>query len=332
MINIRRKVGAFDVAAIGLGCMSLSHGYARPPAPEEGAKLLHRALDLGYDFLDTAALYGIGGNETLIGETLKGRRNEFVLASKCGFVVTDGGKGRRIDGSPQAIRQTLDESLSRLQVDHIDLYYLHRLDPNTPIEDSVGELSRAVEAGKIGSIGLSEVSAATLRRAHTAHPIAAIQTEYSLWSRNAEIAVLDACHELGTTFVAFSPVARGFLADAVHSAEFWKGDIRGGMPRFQEPNLSANLRLLEGFRAIAHELGFTPAQLSLAWLLTIDDTIVPIPGTASIAHLEENFVACAMRLAPEIMERLDALINPQTVNGHRYSDVMQATIDTEEFV
>ena len=211
----KRKIGPFAVESIGLGCMSLSFAYGTPPSDDVAEKLLHRALDLGVDFLDTAALYGFGHNETLIGRTLKHRRSEFILASKCGLRVGDdpARATRILDGTRNGINIVLDESLRRLGVDVIDLYYLHRLDPNTPVEESVGALADAVQAGKIRSIGLSEVSATTLRRAHAVHPIAAVQTEYSLWTRNPEIAVQAACHELGTTLVAFSPVGRGFLAD-----------------------------------------------------------------------------------------------------------------------
>ena len=327
----KRKVGPFEVEAIGLGCMSLSHAYGEPPAEDYAEHLLHQALDEGYDFLDTAALYGSGHNETLIGRALRSRRDEYILASKCGIVIHPDGK-REINGAPEAVTQVLDDSLRRLRVDHIDLYYLHRLDPAVPIEESVGALKRGVEAGKIRAIGLSEVSAATLRRAHAVHPIAALQTEYSLWTRNPEIAVLDACRELGTAFVAFSPVARGFLADAVHDPEALPpGDIRKAMPRFQEPNFSRNLIVLDEFRMIAREAGCTPAQLSIAWLLHRDETIVPIPGTAVIEHMQENFGAGAVDLSPATMERLDRLINRETVAGDRYAPAIQAQIDTEEF-
>ncbi len=328
----KRKLGPFTVEAIGLGCMSLSWAYGTPPSDAEGERLLHRALDLGYDFLDTAALYGVGHNETLIGRALKARRGEFVLASKCGIRVTDG-SGRALDGSRAGIEAVLDDSLRRLAVDHIDLYYLHRLDPKTPIEESVGALADAVRAGKIGSIGLSEVSAATLRRAAAVHPIAALQTEYSLWTRNPEIGVLDACRELGTTFVAFSPVARGFLAGGVPDpSALSDGDIRRSMPRFREPNWGQNLRLLAALREVAAEIGQTPAQVCLAWLLTRDESLVTIPGTANIAHLEENWAARDVRLDPPVMARLDRLINQATVAGHRYPPAMAASIDTEDFV
>jgi aryl-alcohol dehydrogenase-like predicted oxidoreductase len=330
----KRTLGPFTVDPVGLGCMSLSYAYGTPPADADGARLLHRALDLGYDFLDTAALYGLGHNETLIGRALKDRRGEFVLASKCGIRLGAGGikAPRVLDGSRAGITAVLDESLARLGVDTIDLYYLHRLDPKTPIEESVGALADAVTAGKIRSIGLSEVSAATLRRAAAVHPIAALQTEYSLWTRNPELGVLDACRELGTTFVAFSPVGRGFLAGGVPDpSALIDGDIRRTMPRFVEPNLSHNRALLAGLEAIAASLGHTPAQVCLAWLLTRDPALVTIPGTASIAHLEENWAARDLRLDAGVMATLDGLINQSTVAGHRYSPAMNAAIDTEDF-
>ena len=323
-----RKLGPFDVSAIGLGCMSLSHAYGSPPGEEAGARVLLRALELGYTHLDTAALYGMGANETLLGKTLKNRRSEFTLASKCGMRIEDG--QRSISSRPEKLKLTCDESLQRLQTDVIDLYYLHRWDKQTPIEEAVGGLADLVKAGKIRAIGLSEVSAQTLRKAHATHPIAAIQSEYSLWTRNPEIAVLDACGELGVTFVAFSPVARGFLTDTpMDPGAFEPRDIRRGMPRFQGENWPANQRLLAGFKAVATEVGCTMAQLSLAWVLAQRPFITPIPGTTSLAHLEEDAGADAVRLGPDVLARLDALINPATVHGPRYNAATQPEIDTE---
>ena len=329
-----RQLGPFMVDGVGLGCMSLSYAYGVPPSDADGERLLHRAIDLGYDHFDTAALYGLGHNEALVGRVLKGRRDRVMLASKCGIRLGEGGikAPRVLDGSRAGVTAVLDESLMRLGVDTIDLYYLHRLDPKTPIEESVGALADAVTAGKIRSIGLSEVSAATLRRAAAVHPIAALQTEYSLWTRNPELGVLAACHELGTTFVAFSPVGRGFLAGGVPDpAALIDGDIRRTMPRFRAPHLAHNQALLAEFVAIAAELGHTPAQVCLAWLLTRDPALVTIPGTASIAHLEENWAARDIVLDTGTMARLDALINHATVAGHRYSPAMNAAIDTEDF-
>ena len=323
-----RSLGPFTVSAIGLGCMSLSHAYGTPPDEATAARVLLGALDLGYSFLDTASLYGFGANETLVGKVLKRRRNDYVLASKCGMTGVDG--KRVIDGRPETLTRTCEESLRRLQTEVIDLYYLHRLDPAVPVEDSVGGLADLVRAGKVRTIGLSEVSAATLRRAHAVHPITALQTEYSLWTRNAEIAVLDACAELGVGFVAFSPVARGFLTGKLRDAEALEPrDIRKGMPRFQGDNWTANLRLLDGFSEVATEEGCTMAQLALAWVLARRPFIVPIPGTTRLDHLEENAGGAAVAVSPAAMARLETLINPATVHGARYPDATQAEIDTE---
>lgn len=325
-----RKIGEFSVQPIGLGCMSLSHAYGIPPAKAEAQRFLHHALDLGYDFLDTAALYGFGGNERLIGETLKGRRQSFVLASKCGMTGVDG--VRVIDGRPETLKKTIDQSLANLQTDVIDLYYLHRRDFSVPIEDSVGALADMVAAGKVRGIGLSEISAATLRKAHAVHPVTAVQNEYSLWSRNVELGINDTCRELGVAMVAFSPVGRGFLAGGVPDLSVLPAqDFRRGMPRFQGDNFTANLKLYAEFKQVAEDAGFTPAQACLSWLLAQGDHIIPIPGTTSIAHMEENFRARDMVLPAEVAERLDRLINQKTVAGPRYAPATQAEIDTEEF-
>lgn len=326
---MKRNVGPFEVNPIGLGCMSLSHGYGTPPPREDAAKLLNRALDLGYDFLDTAALYGFGANEALVGEAIGHRRSEYVLASKCGMTGVDG--KRVIDGRPETLLRTVDESLVRLKTDEIDLYYLHRWDKSVPIEDSVGALKRMVDAGKVRAIGLSEVSAATLRRAHAVHPIAAVQNEYSPWSRNVELGVLAATREVGAALVAFSPVGRGFLAGAVQSADqFVQGDIRRGMPRFQSPNLERNLTLLDGFRQIADTYGCTPAQLALAWVVSQGGHVVAIPGTASIAHLEEN-AQTRPNVSADALAQVDTLMRPDAIAGPRYPEAAQAEIDTEFF-
>lgn len=323
----KRAVGGVEVSAIGLGCMSLSHAYGSPPPREQAERVLKGALDAGYTFFDTAAVYGLGHNETLVGETLKDRRSEFVLASKCGLSVGD---KRELNGRPEALKATCEESLKRLQTETIDLYYLHRWDRRVPIEESVGALAHLVREGKIRAIGLSEVSAPTLRKAHATHPIAALQTEYSPWTRNPEIAVLDACRELGVTFVAFSPVGRGFLAGGVRDvAQLEPGDFRAGMPRFQGENFENNLKLLDRFEALAQTAECTPAQLCLAWLLQKDETIVPIPGTTDPGHMAENAAAATLRLSDEIMGRVDELVNEKTVSGARYAPAMQASVDTE---
>ena len=323
-----RNLGPLSVSAIGLGCMSLSHAYGAPPPIEAGEELLLKALDLGYGFFDTAALYGGGANETLVGRALARRRDAFVLASKCGLTLEDG--ARVMSNAPAKIRQTCEDSLRRLNTEVIDLYYLHRWDKITPIEEAVGGLADLVAAGKVRAIGLSEVSAQTLRRAHAVHPIAAVQSEYSLWTRNPEVAGLDACAELGVGFVAFSPVARGFLTDAPPDPDrFEPRDIRKSMPRFQGDIWRRNLTLLEGLDVIAKDAGLTRAQLALAWTLAQRPFIVPIPGTTRLDHLAEN-AGGEVPLSAGVLEELDALINPRTVQGARYPANVQPEIDTEE--
>ena len=332
---IERPIGPLRVHPVGLGCMNLSHAYGVPPSPEAAEALLLRALDLGVDFFDTAALYGFGANEELVGRVLAPHRHRFLLASKCGMTGVggeDGVKRRVIDGRPATIRATCEEALQRLRTDVIDLYYLHRRDFQVPIEDSVGALADLVRAGKIRTIGLSEVSADTLRRAHAVHPITAIQTEYSLWTRNPEIAVLDACRELGVAFVAFSPLARGYLPGTLRDVGgFDAKDIRRAMPRFAPTHYAANLALLEGFSALAGEVGCSPAQLALAWVLAQGEHITVIPGTTSIAHLEENHAAAGVHLSADQVARAGELIGRHNVAGPRYNAATQAEIDTEEF-
>jgi len=327
-----RKLGPFTVSAIGLGCMSLSHAYGTPPADDAATAVLLKALDLGYSHIDTAALYGFGANEALIGRTLKQRRGEFVLATKGGMFRNAQGQ-REIDGRPEAVKQHCDESLRRLQTDVIDLYYLHRWDKRIPVEDSVGAVADLVATGKVRTIGLSEVSAATVRRAHSVHPITAVQTEYSLWTRNPEVAVRNACRELGIALVAFSPLGRGFLTGELRDVSALPPkDIRLAMPRFQGEHFERNLGLLDGLSAMAREQGITMAQLVLAWLLSHGSDIVPIPGTTRLDHLEENVGATEITLSPETIARLDDLVNPRTVSGARYNAATQTEIDTEEIV
>jgi aryl-alcohol dehydrogenase-like predicted oxidoreductase len=312
--------------------MNLSHAYAAPPPPEVAETVLLTALDRGVTLFDTAALYGYGANEELVGRVMKPHRASIVLASKCGIFRDDTGV-RLIDGRPETLRHTCDAALKRLQTDVIDLYYLHRLDPKVPIEESVGALSDLVRLGKVRAIGLSEVSAATLRRAHAVHPVAAVQSEYSLWTRNPEIAVLDACRELDIAFVAFSPLARGFLCGTLRdpAAELEPRDIRRAMPRFSPEHYAKNLELLEAYGLIAGEVGCTWPQLALAWLLAKAPFIVPIPGTRHSSHVIENVAAADIRLASSVVGRLDALINQHTVAGGRYNDATQKEIDTETF-
>ena len=315
--------------------MNLSHAYGAPVSREQGERVLLAALDAGVTFFDTAALYGFGANETLVGEVLKPHRQKFTLASKCGMQGVDRGDGtkvRVIDGRPETIRQTCEDALRRLQTDVIDLYYLHRWDKQVPIEESVGALGDLVRAGKIRTIGLSEVSATTLRKAHAEHPITAVQTEYSLWTRNPEIAVLAACRELGVAFVPFSPVARGFLCGAaLDIAGFDAKDIRRTMPRFAPDHYAANLKLLPAYHALAKEAGCSPAQLALAWLLHKGEDLIPIPGTTSVEHLLDDLGAVDVQLSAELMARVEDLINERTVVGDRYNAQANSEVDTEVF-
>ena len=311
--------------------MNLSHAYGTPPSPEAAEALLLHAFDRGITHFDTAALYGFGKNETLVGRVLKPHRSKIFLASKCGMTGVDG--KRVIDGRPETLRRTCDESLQRLQTEVIDLYYLHRWDKQVPIEDSVAALAELVRAGKVRMIGLSEVSATTLRKAHAVHPVAALQSEYSLWTRNPEIATLDACRELGVAFVAFSPLARAYLTGTLTDPErqIEEKDIRRRMPRFEPDNYAKNLALLAEYRRIADDAGCTPAQLALAWLLAKGDHILPIFGTRDVTHLEENVGAAGISLDQALIDRLDALVNQQSVAGPRYNPATQQEIDTEVF-
>lgn len=326
-----RKVGDTPVHPMGLGCMNLSWAYGPPTENAAAEKLISHALDLGCNFLDTATLYGMGDNEKLVGRALGSRRKDVLLASKCVLMVRDG--QRVIDGHPDSIKEACDASLERLGVDVIDLYYMHRPDPNVPIEDSIGALSELVTAGKIRMIGLSEMGEGLLRRAHAVHPISAMQSEYSLWVRNPEIAVKDACAELGVTLVAYSPVGRGFLADPpVDPAAFDPVDLRNSFfPRFLPENYPKNLPLLDEARACAAEVGCTVAQLALAWTLAKGEHVVPIPGTTKIAHLEDNMAAADISLPADIVERLDANFAPGTAVGGRYTPAGMRAVDSERF-
>ena len=330
-----RSLGPFQVSAIGLGCMNICHAYGAPISESDAERLLLAALDAGVTHFDTAALYGFGASETLVGKVLGPHRSRFTLASKCGMqgvdLAGDGKLVREINGRPEALKATCEASLKRLQTDVIDLYYLHRWDKTVPIEDSVGALGELVREGKIRAVGLSEVSAATLRRAHAVHPIAAVQTEFSLWTRNPEIAVLDACEELGAALVAFSPVARGFLCGPMDASGFDAKDIRRSMPRFSPDHHAANTRLLPAYFAIAEEVGCSPAQLALAWLLHRAPHILPIPGTTRVDHLHDNLGADGVRLSESVMQRLGALINQDTVAGNRYNAQSSSEVDTEIF-
>lgn len=325
-----RALGPFRVTPIGLGCMNLSHAYGHPITEEQGKAVLLKALDLGITHFDTAALYGFGANEELVGKVLAPHRQKFTLASKCGIFKEDG--KRRINGRPEMIRATCEAALQRLKTEVIDLYYLHRWDKSVPIEDSVGELSRLVEAGKIRTIGLSEVSKATLLKAHAVHPIAAVQTEYSLWTRNPELGVLKACRDIGATFVAFSSLMRGFSSGQFSPNQEWApGDIRVHMPRFSPENIQKNLAWFPQLQSFAQQAGCTTNQLALAWVLAQGDHVVSIPGTRSTVHLEENFNAQQLVLAPDLLAQINAFFVPQRIAGARYAETGQAEVDTEQY-
>ncbi|HYW03328.1 MAG TPA: aldo/keto reductase [Gammaproteobacteria bacterium] len=327
----QRTLGPFTVSAIGLGCMNLTHAYEPRPDADTARAVLREAVDLGYTLFDTATIYGAGENEKLVGRVLRPHRDDIVLTSKCGLFIDEDGR-RRIDGRPATLRRHCEDSLRRLGTDVIDLYYLHRMDPEVPIEDSAGALGRLVAEGKIRTIGLSEVSAATLRRAHAEHPVTALQSEYSLWTRNPEIATLEVCRELGVAFVAFSPVARGFLPGTLRDPRaLGAKDLRHGMPRFAPENYAANLALLDQVAPIAEATGCSLAQLALAWLLARGEHVIPIPGTTSIEHLRENAAAADIALDADSVARLDGIINERTVRGARYGERAQRTVDTEEF-
>lgn len=326
-----RKFGQFEVSAVGLGCMNLSHAYGTPPDAATGERFLNEALDLGYTMFDTATIYGSGKNETLIGNAVKSRRDEYTLCSKGGMFIDDDGQ-RIISSRPDSLRKNVEDSLRRLQTEVIDLYYMHRLDRNTPIEESVGALADMIKEGKINSIGLSEVSATTLRKAHAEHPIAALQSEYSLWTRNPEIATLKACEELGVAFVAFSPVARGFLGGTLAGLhELEKGDLRHGMPRFNADNYPKNLALLAQVKQVAEQEDITLAQLANAWVLQKSKCVISLPGTKNLAHMAENFSAIGVKISADSMAKLDDIMQPSAISGTRYNATVQADIDTEEF-
>lgn len=310
--------------------MNVNHAYGEPVPFAVAARLFLEALDLGITHFDTAALYGFGANEETVGKVLAPHRARFTLATKGGMYGI-GGK-RIIDGRPETLVEQLEHSLRRLQTDSVDLFYLHRWDKRVPIEDSVGAMAKLVSQGKVRALGLSEVSAQTLRRAHAIHPIAAVQTEYSLWTRNPEIAVMETCRELGTTLVAFSPLARGWLTNALPDpALLVPDDLRRTMPRFQPDHFERNRPVLGEFVAIAREAGNTPAQLALSWVLSKYPHTLPIPGTQSIEHLRENMGAVDLRLDAGLVNRLDRLFVPGRIAGARYGTAAQAEIDTEEF-
>jgi aryl-alcohol dehydrogenase-like predicted oxidoreductase len=317
----QRRLGELKVSAQGLGCMGMSEFYGTGDEAESIATI-HRALELGVTFLDTADMYGPFVNEQLVGRAIAGRRDEVQLATKFGIRRGDDGARLGVSGAPDYARQSIDASLERLGVDHVDLWYLHRVDPATPIEDTIGAMAEAVDAGKVRHIGVSETSPETLRRAHAVHPITALQSEYSLWSRDPEAGVLDTCRELGIGFVAYSPLGRGFLTGAIRSPEdFGPGDFRASSPRFQGENFQRNLDLVTHLQQLAAEQGCTPGQLALAWVLAQGDDIVPIPGTKRRAYVEENAAADGVELSPEDLARIDEIAPVGAAAGNRYADM-----------
>jgi aryl-alcohol dehydrogenase-like predicted oxidoreductase len=325
----RRHLGNADleVSALGLGCMGMSDFYG--PADEaQSLAVLHRAVDIGVNFLDTADMYGVGANETLIAKLLKTRRNEVVIATKFGNVRKPDGSFVGVDGSPAYVRSACEASLKRLGVDHIDLYYQHRVDRSVPIEDTVGAMADLVRAGKVRHLGLSEAAPATIRRAHAVFPITALQTEYSLWTRDVEAEILPTCQELGIGFVPYSPLGRGFLTGALRNLDqLAVDDWRRHNPRFQGANLAHNLALVDAVTALATARGCTPAQLALAWLLSRSPQIVPIPGTRSIARLDENAAAAHIVLTADELARISAVLARQPVAGTRYPEANMGALN-----
>ena len=321
----RRKLGKLDVSAIGLGCMSMTPIYGTPD-PAAAVATIHRAPELGIDFIDTSDAYGAGANEELVGRAVAGRRDKYVIATKFGNLrLPDGTPGA--DGRPEYVMQACEKSLKRLGIDVIDLYYQHRVDDKVPIEDTVGAMAKLVQQGKVRYLGLSEAGPATIRRASKAHPIAALQTEYSLWTRDVENEILDVCRELGIGFVAYSPLGRGMLTGAITGADsLSEKDNRRNMPRFQGDNLKHNIALSEELKKLASVEGCTPAQLAIAWLLGRDHSIVALPGSSRTKWLEENAKAAGITPSQATREALDRLFKPGVARGTRYAEAMMRRV------
>ncbi|MCH9674273.1 MAG: aldo/keto reductase [Gammaproteobacteria bacterium] len=327
MHTIELGTQGLEVSAIGLGCMPMSQGYGATDE-KESERTLKQALDVGVNFLDTADAYGWGHNEKLVGKVLATERDRIVLGTK--FAVRRTDTGSEICGRPEYVRAACDASLKRLGYETIDLYYMHRLDPDVPIEESVGAMADLVSAGKVRYLGLSEVSAATLRRAHAEHPISAVQSEYSLWTRDPEEHVLPACRELGVGFVPFSPLGRAILTGNIDSGDtFEKGDSRARMPRFQGENFARNIAVIERFKDYAKGLECTPAQLALAWLLAQGEDIAPIPGTKRPGYVKQNAASTEVVLSPEQLATVDEMVSPDSIAGARYDDASLALVDQD---